>query len=76
MDIQAEKLNLIEWLTRLTDERVLAKIKTLQNEEVNESLVAEEESDFDLAYSRAEKDKAEGRVKSHTEVRKKYDKWL
>jgi hypothetical protein len=33
-------------------------------------------SDFDAAYERAEKDKSQGNVSPHEDVRKKYEKWL
>jgi putative addiction module component (TIGR02574 family) len=32
MDIRAEKLDLIQWLTQLSDEKVIRKIKALRNE--------------------------------------------
>lgn len=81
MDIQAEKLGLIQWLAQLSDENVIAKIKSLKNETAQEvvlesGLVAESDAAFNLAYQKAEEDKAAGRVKPHADIRKKYDKWL
>jgi putative addiction module component (TIGR02574 family) len=32
MDIQAEKLSLIQWLAELTDEGIIGKIKNIQRE--------------------------------------------
>lgn len=35
MDIQAKKLNLIQWLIQLNDERLLNKIEALQTEDLD-----------------------------------------
>lgn len=44
MNVQAEKLDLIRWLIDLNDENVIAKIKSLRDEDVDwwNSLSAEE----------------------------------
>ena len=74
MDIQAEKLNLIEWLTRLTDERVIAKIKTLQNSEADwwDEISTEEKAEIEEAILQAD----QGEFIPHAEVQEKYKKWL
>ena len=35
MDIQAKKLDLIQWLTQLNDERLIRKIEALQAEDID-----------------------------------------
>ena len=35
MDIKAEKLNLIQWLTQLTDPKVIEQIKALKEQQVD-----------------------------------------
>jgi hypothetical protein len=35
MDLPAEKLDLIQWLTQLTDEKVIRQVKALRNKNSN-----------------------------------------
>lgn len=74
MDIQAEKLGLIQWLAQLTDESMIAKIKSLRNEKGDwwDSISVEEKAGIEEGLAQADK----GEVKSHDEVRDKYKKWL
>lgn len=77
MDIQTEKLDLIEWIARVTDVETLEKLRSLmvkhkQNNEMTEKMsVAERESVY-----RGLKDFEEGKTHSHEEVRKIYEKYL
>lgn len=74
MDINAEKLDLIEWLLQLTDENVIAKIKQLRNEDADwwDSLSAEEARA--IREGLEELDKGEGIPHDQVvaEVRRKY----
>ena len=74
MDMQAEKLGLIQWLAQLTDESMIAKIKALRSEQEDlwDQITAEEKAEIEEGLLQA--DKME--VKSHSEIRKKYEKWL
>ena len=74
MNIQAEKLGLIQWLTQLTDENVIAKIKALRSEKSDwwDDISIEEKTEIEEGLTQADK----GEFKSHAEVRKKYEKWL
>ena len=82
MDIQAEKLYLIEQLTRLQDARVIKRIKEILQDAARENIVGYNpdgsiitESDL---ISRAEaSDKAirEGRTKTIDQVRKNMKDW-
>jgi predicted transcriptional regulator len=74
MDMQAEKLGLIQWLAQLTDESMIAKIKALRNEKADwwDKITAEEKAEIEEGLSEADK----GEVKPHSKIRKKYDKWL
>ena len=38
MDLQAEKLDLIHWLTQLSDKKIISKISALRNEKLHPSL--------------------------------------
>ncbi|MES2588778.1 MAG: hypothetical protein V4622_07335 [Bacteroidota bacterium] len=73
MNIQAKKYQLIEWITNINDTKIidsLFKISEVSNWENNLSQ-AEIES-----IERGLKDLQEGRITSHDEVMKKYEKYL
>ena len=74
MDIQAEKLGLIQWLAQLSDEDVIAKIKALRSEQADwwDEISTEEKAEIAEALLQAD----QGDTKSHAEIRKKYEKWL
>ncbi|MCG8320426.1 MAG: hypothetical protein MI921_13050 [Cytophagales bacterium] len=66
MDIQAEKLNLIEWITKLNDSSVVEKLRNIKDE------YSESEDWWDLlgkkelaSIKRGLKDIEEGKVCSH-----------
>jgi len=40
MDLGAEKLNLIQWLAQLSDEKIISKIKAIRNEKANSTLTS------------------------------------
>ena len=77
MNIQTEKLRIIEWLLGIEDQTILEKIKflrshpTIQNDWWNTISEAEKKS-IDRGLDDVEK----GRVTPHSVVRKKYEKWL
>jgi len=77
MNIQAEKLSLIEWILKLQNKSVIAKLKRIQEEHIesedwwNELSKEEKES-----IERGLKDIEEGRIHSHESVRKVYGKYL
>lgn len=77
MNIQAEKLSLIEWILKLQNKSVIAKLKRIQEEHIdsedwwNELSKEEKES-----IERGLKDIEEGRIHSHESVQKIYGKYL
>jgi len=74
MDMQAEKLGLIQWLAQLTDESMIAKLKALRSEQEDwwGQITAEEKAEIEEGLLQADR----GEVKSHSEIRKKYERWL
>jgi predicted transcriptional regulator len=74
MDIQAEKLKLIQWLAQLSDEGMIAKIRALRNEGSDwwDEISEQERVEIEEGLNQAE----QGNLKSHLEIRKKYEKWL
>ena len=77
MNIQGEKLSLIEWISRINDKSIISKLRRIQEEYVgsedwwNELNQAEKES-----IERGLKDIDEGRVHSNETVQKLYGKYL
>lgn len=73
MDIQGEKLKLIEWLQSLTDQSIIEKLKLFKENLLDktdwwETLSVEEIKLIDEGL----KDIKEGRTKPHSEVMKRY----
>jgi hypothetical protein len=67
MDIQAEKLSLIQWLAGINDNRIIKQFKTLQKsneEQVETSLTSSEKSAIDQGL----KSIADGKVHTHESV--------
>jgi len=75
MDIQAEKLRLIEWLAGLNDTRTLNEFITLKKKkEVDwwDEISVEERSEIEEGLAQADR----GELVPHEEVMAKYKKWL
>lgn len=77
MNIQAEKLELIEWLAGLTDQTLIERIKFLKETQSPqadwwEAISVAERDDIDQGLE----DARNGKVTAHEEVRKRYEKWL
>jgi hypothetical protein len=77
MNIEAEKLKLIEWLVSLRDETTIEKLKFL-HENLSEATdwwdtISEAEKE---SIDRGIKDIENGKTIPHSEVKKKYDKYL
>ena len=77
MDIQLEKLGLIEWITKISDTTILQRLVGIKEE--NSVL---EEWSIDLSkkeidsINRGLKNVEEGNVQSHESVKKIYEKYL
>ena len=74
-NIETKKLALIQWLTSLNDVSMIDKILELKQKETkdwwNETSDEEKES-IEKGLSDAES----GNLKPHSEIRKKFEKWL
>ena len=74
MDIQAEKLQLIEWLAKLNNTATLKRFITLkkqQEEDWWDQLSSEEKAEIEAGLAEADR----GEVVPHKEVMGKYRKW-
>lgn len=74
MNIQAEISWIRSELTKVQDPHLIEAFKQLLTyRKEKQELISE---GLDLSLDRAMADKEAGRVKPHTEIRKKYEKWL
>lgn len=74
-DIESKKLALIQWLTSLNDVSMIDKILELKQKETKDwwnEISNEEKESIEKGLSDAES----GKLKPHSEIRKKYEKWL
>ncbi|MBU3928800.1 MAG: hypothetical protein KKB74_13425 [Bacteroidetes bacterium] len=77
MNIQMEKLDLIEWISKLNDTIIIDKLRELKDDYSNSKdwwdTLKKEEMD---SINRGLKDFEEGRTHSHNTARKVYEKYL
>ena len=74
MDIQAEKLKLIEWLAKLNNATTLKRFIALKKEQQKDwwdELNTEEKAEIEDGLFQADR----GEVVSHKELMAKYKKW-
>jgi len=77
MDIQTEKLDLIEWISKLNDSSVIKKLRSIKenyskSKDWYDDLDEEERASID----RGLKDIDEGRLNGHDAAQKIYEKYL
>ena len=70
MNTYIERLDLIHWIAELQDVAVLARIKSIKE---NNLAVPVSEA---LSVEKGLDDFREGKVRSHLQVKKRYEKWL
>ena len=77
MNIQTEKLDLIEWISKLNDTTIIDKLRELKDDYSKSKdwwdTLKKEEID---SINRGLKDFEEGRTHSHDTARKVYEKYL
>ncbi len=74
-NIQNIKIDLTQWITTLDNVSVIKKIMDLRNTETEDwwNYISQEEKE---SISKGIKDAESGNVKSHSEVKNIYGKWL
>ena len=75
MDIQAEKLSLIKWLTEVTEPSVIKRFIALKNNETSDwwdEIDGDEKAEIEAGLGQADR----GEVVSHEEVMAKYQQWI
>ena len=77
MNIQSEKLNLIEWISRLNDSSMIENLRTIMDNYSKSKDWYDDLNDAELeSINRGLKDIQEGRLHSHEEAKKIYEKYL
>jgi hypothetical protein len=73
--IQNAKIELIQWLTSLEDMTLIQKIMELRNNQTKDwwNTISESEK---KSIEKGISDSKNGKLNSHSEARKTYDKWL
>jgi hypothetical protein len=79
MDISAKKLELIEEFLKISDESIIEKLESLIRLEKKKTKAAKvkpmQMDDFKKMIDQAKKDKDEGRVISHQDLKSKIKSW-
>jgi len=71
MDIAVKEVELIEWLARLQNEKMIERIETLRKgsiEELYEQRMPSSQEELQMKLDRSEKDIAEGKLYEQEEV--------
>jgi predicted transcriptional regulator len=77
MNIQSEKLNLIEWISRLDDSSIVEKLTKIKEEYLKSKDWADKLNEEEIeSINRGLKDFEEGKIHSHENARKIYEKYL
>lgn len=79
MNIQARKLNLIEEFLRISDESIIEKLESFirieKKKQYDRELKPMSLNDFHEMIDQAKQDKANGRVISHEDLKKRIKSW-
>jgi predicted transcriptional regulator len=76
MNLDSEKLKIIDWIANITDESVIAKIKLLKDHPKETDWWDEISEAEKASIERGLEDIKTGRVVEHSEVKKLYEKWI
>jgi hypothetical protein len=76
MNLDSEKLKIINWIASLSDESIIYKLKLLKEQDKNTDWWDEISEAEKASIKRGLEDAKAGRVVPHEEVRKKYEKYL
>jgi hypothetical protein len=77
MNIQTEKLNLIEWISKLNDISIIDRLKRIKEDYSNSKDWTDTLKNEEIeSINRGLKDFEEGRTHSHDTARKVYERYL
>lgn len=74
-NIQNIKVELIQWLTTLNDEAMLQRLIDIRNNQIKDWWKELPEAEI-ASIEKGIQDADEGKLVSHSEARKVYEKWL
>lgn len=76
MEIEKDKLEIINWITTLKDEASIEKLRMLMNSTTKFDWWKEISEEELSAIEKGLEDIKAGKVRPHKEVKKLYEKWL
>ena len=76
MNIQNAKIDLIQWLTTIEDKFIIQKIVEIKRAQSKNDWWNEMSEDEKNSIEKGLSDSKAGKVSSHSEARKIYEKWL
>ncbi len=76
MDLDSEKIKIIDWIANTKDESIIARIKLLKDHSRETDWWDEISEAEKASIERGLEDIKAGRVIDHSEVKKLYEKWL
>ena len=77
MNIQTEKLDLIEWISKLNDTSIIEKIQEIRKNYIHSKDWGDKLNQEEIeSIEEGLKDLEEGRIHSHETARKVYEKYL
>ena len=77
MNIQTEKLDLIEWISKLNDTSIIEKIQEIRKNYIHSKDWGDKLNHEEIeSIEEGLKDLEEGRIHSHETARKVYEKYL
>ena len=75
LNVQATKLELIQWLSTIDNPDVLEQILAIRNTATHDWW-SDTSADVQQSIEQGVRDADAGKVEPHSEVRKRYGKWL
>lgn len=76
LNIEKEKLEIIKWVTGLKDDSALERLKLLRKNTMKSDWWDEISEEARISIDKGLEDVKAGRVSSHKEAKKLYEKWL
>lgn len=76
LNVEKEKLEIIKWVTSLTDSTTIEGLKVLRQKSAKADWWTEITDEERAAIDKGLNDIKAGRVKPHIEAKKLYEKWL
>ncbi|GHT08951.1 hypothetical protein FACS189426_05870 [Bacteroidia bacterium] len=76
MEATVQKLNLIHWITELQDDAMLDTLADIKNQTLPTDWWNIVSADEKSSIEKGLQDMKENRIVSHSDVKKRYEKWI